>query len=203
MAKHGEDGDESDGRPSAQPEPLDLGKLLDTHEDAVKRLGDELIGGDAARVRGAIAGLLSSLTTGSPLLAHWMNEGVRRAFEEPATIRLLREVRKYDREKSREAFVRSLRDEVELLIGQALIQSVRAQHDIKEELLEELGGLRVEFAEFRADLTARLSSEGAVAVRVDRLLVSGGIGVCISATARRRMRVSHACVSGGIGFKLE
>jgi hypothetical protein len=122
----------------------------------------------------------------------------------------LAQIEQSEREEDRQAFVKNIGEEVEALMGQALLQLVRVQHNVKEELeadvLQALGGLSESLAAFREEFQQQLEQVGAdalEAVRVDLLEVVGGIGVRVSAGAKRRMHVKHARVEGGTGFVLD
>jgi hypothetical protein len=183
-------------------EPVELAKVLKAHEDEIENLGEGVIRGDKEKVAGALAGLLTSVSTGSPLLGSWANAAVQKAFVPPATRRLLVEAANYDKAMARDVFIGRIRDVVELLIGQAILQTVRAHHNIKEEILEELGGVREEFEDFRKEFAEGQAQHPGDNLRVQELLVEGGVGVRVSSGARSRMHVTFAKVTNGVGFEL-
>ncbi|HEY5961391.1 MAG TPA: hypothetical protein VIV60_32760 [Polyangiaceae bacterium] len=178
----------------------DIGSILDDRSSEVEKLASALTERDAEKTAGAIAALIASLATGSAALGVFANTAVQMAFVSPATKRLLAEVAKYEGEQDRATMIARIRDEVELMIGQALIQIMRSQHNISDELMEKLGGLCDAFEQFRGEFEEKVTPHPALLV--EKLEVRGGTGVCISDSARSHMRVLHAIVTEGVGFVL-
>jgi len=179
---------------------LEIGSILDGNGKDLAELGTAIIGGESQKVAGALAGLVASSVLGAPALGGLANAAVQHAFVVPATKRLMEQIAEYKMEQDQAVFIAKIRDEVEVLIGQALVQIVRSQNNVNETLVEKLGGMAGEFAEFRAEFQRGL--DGHEAVVLGMLEVVGGVGVRISANAQSRMRIGHAKVTGGIGFVL-
>lgn len=180
----------------------DLLRLLDDRSKEIEALGRELIAGKPQRVAGALAALLTALATQSPVLATWASDVVQKAFIPPATRRLLNEIARHDALEAREAFIRDLCERLALVIAQGLLQTVETRAENRAEVLQALGGLRDDFAEFRRDFAQALPPSFE-ALRVDELFVEGGIGISVCGSTTARMAVGSARVTGGIGVKLE
>jgi hypothetical protein len=107
---------------------------------------------------------------------------------------LREELAAMEKEEERQQFVAQLAEPVEALVGQALIQLVRVQHNVKEEVLEALGGLREDLAGFREEFARAL---GNYDVRLDLAEgESGGVGVRVRADTRKRVWIKHAIGRG-------
>ena len=92
-----------------------------------------------------------------------------------------------------------------MLLGQALIQLVRSQHAVKDEVLDALGGVRRDLEAFRQDFAARVAS-ASESVRLDSLVVhGGGLGIRVRATTTKRVVLTHMEVAGAgsVGIDLE
>jgi hypothetical protein len=183
----------------------DLGTLLEPHKSTLKDMGQSLSSGDHAKFAESAAGLVAVLATGNPqvaLLAPFARKAVAKAFGNAADGMFKRELAAMEAEEDRQKFVGQIGEAVEALIGQALIQLVRVQHNVKDEVLDALGGMRAELAGFREQFAAGLGGE---TVRVDRQDVEGGIGVRVRATTSKRVWIGHQTVrgAGSVGIDLE
>ena len=84
---------------------------------------------------------------------------------------LRRELAAMEKDEERQRFAAQIAEPVEALIGQALIQLVRVQHNVKDEVLEALGGLRGDLATFREEFAKEL---GGATVKVEVQVVKEG-----------------------------
>jgi len=145
----------------------DLGELIKQHGDDLKIAAAGLAEGKREKVVGALGAIVLGLVTGHPeiaLLAPFIEEGARRAFALSGTQRLEKAIAAARTEEEKAALVAQIAESIESLLGQSLIQMVRVQHQTKDEIIEALGGMRKELADFREDFQDRLDDEG---VRVD------------------------------------
>jgi hypothetical protein len=183
----------------------DLGTLLEPHKSTLKDMADSLSSGDHAKFIACAAGLVGVLATGNPhvaLLAPFARKAVAKAFGNAADEMFKRELAAMEAEEDRRKFVEQIGEAVEALLGQALIQLVRVQHNVKDEVLEQLGGVRADLAAFREQFAAGLGGETA---RLDRQVVeSGGIGVRVRATTTKRVWIAYQTVrgAGSVGIDL-
>jgi len=176
---------------------VDLAKLLDLHKSDLRQLAQHLATGDRAKFVVGAAALVTTLATGNPtvaLLAPFAEKAVARAFASAADKKLREELAKFEVAEERQAFVSSIADAVEALLGQAVLQIVRVEHRTKEEMLEALGGLREELGTFRDDFQRGLDAES-VRIDVQRVL-TGGVGVRVDPGALERVFVREQVVSG-------
>ena len=189
----------------------DLGELLASESKALTTLGVAAIDSDKPKFTAGLANLLTSLVVQVPVLGALVEKTVLRAFTNSVNAQLDLELAKVQADEDRRAFATQIGDTLEPLIGQALIQLVRAQHNLADEqkrnMTAELGGLRDDLADFRADFAGQLgtATTGAATVQLERLTVTGassiGIRVGVNTTKRvfaRRIEVSN----GGIGIDL-
>ncbi|WP_437713882.1 hypothetical protein WMF45_48185 [Sorangium sp. So ce448] len=188
----------------------DLTTLLKPHETTLQEMAKQLTAGDRAGFIGSTITLVTALATANPhivLLAPFASKAASRAFSSAADDFFRRQLAQLEAEEGQRAFVSQIADAVELLICQAVLQVVRVQHNVKAELLEALGGVREDFADFRERFQKEIESGGdfGEAVRVDVQTVGGGaIGIRVGANARRRVFVSRMEVAGNgsIGIDL-
>jgi len=175
----------------------DLGALLEPHKSTLKDMATSLAAGDHAKLAASAAVLVGALATGSPqvaLLAPFAEKAFAKAFGNSADAMLRRELAAMEKEEDRQRFVAQLAEPVEALIGQALIQLVRVQHNVKEEVLEALGGVRSDMAGFREEFAKELGSHE---VRVDLAEgEGGGVGVRVAAGAKKHVWVKRAVGRG-------
>src|SRR5262249_50247841 len=146
-------------------------------------------GGNQEKVIDAVSGLAISLATGSPLLAALAplgRKGVARIFGNSVNAALTRELAVLAKEGERKAFLGQIDEVVEALLGQALIQIIRSQYAVSDEVLEALGGLRRDFEAFRTDFAEQLGRVAAD-VHVEQLEVEAGIGIRVAATTTKRV----------------
>jgi hypothetical protein len=174
-----------------------LANLLEPHKSELRQLAQHLAGGDHAKFVAGAATLIATLATGNPavpVLLPFTEKAVARAFASAADKRLSEELAKLEDDEARQAFVRSIADAVEVLLGQAVLQIVRVEHQVKEEIFEALGGLRDDFSAFREDFKHQLDTE-IVRIDVQRVL-AGGVGIYVSPGASERVFVRKQVVSG-------
>lgn len=176
---------------------MDLGELIKAHGPELKDVSSGLAEGKREKVVAALGTLVLGLVTQNPaagLLAPFIEAGARRAFTSSASRRLDAAIAEAKTEQEKAAFVAQIADSIESLLGQSLIQMVRVQHQAKDEIVEALGGMRAELADFREDFQDRLDDEG---VRVDvQRIRDGATGIRISEGARARIWVGEMNVTG-------
>jgi hypothetical protein len=191
-------------------EDVELDRLLKAHQGELKAVADAAAAGNRDRTIDAVSTLAVSLATGNPLLgllAPLGRKGIARAFGSSVNAALTRELAAQASAEERTAFLGQIDLVVEALLGQALIQIVRSQHAVKDELLDALGGLRRDCEAFRNEFAAELASADRAGdnVRVDSLVVrEGGLGVRVAATTTRRVALRHVEVTGpgSVGIEL-
>lgn len=174
-----------------------LGKLLEARGAELRQLVQHLAAGDRRKFVTSAATFVTALATGNPaiaVLAPFADEAVARAFASAADKRFQEELARFEVEDERQAFVALISDAMEAAIGQAVLQLVRVEHRVKDELIEALGGMRDELATFREDFQSRLDTE---AVRIDtQRVLAGAVGIRVSRGARERVFVQEQTVSG-------
>jgi hypothetical protein len=180
-------------------EDVELEELLKAHQGELKTIADAAGSGNRDKVVDAVSSLAVSLATGNPLLgvlAPLGRKTIARAFGSSVNAALTRELAALAKDDERQAFLSQIGEVVEALLGQALIQIIRSQHAIKDELLDALGGVRRDFEAFRNDFANQLATASET-VRVDSLLVrDGGLGVRVAASTSRRVVLRNMVVSG-------
>jgi hypothetical protein len=178
---------------------VDLEKLLEPHAKELESLAEAAAKGDHDKVIDGASSLVLTLATGNPVigaLAPLARRGIAKAFGNAADEMFARELAAMQKEEDRKAFFAQIDDVVAALVGQALIQLVRTQHNVKDEVLTALGGVREDFERFRADFGRRVSEQGET-VRIDEQVVeAGGIGVRVRASTTKRVALKHQVVSG-------
>lgn len=183
-----------------------LGALLEPHKATLKEMSQSLAQGDHPAFVEKTAGLVAALATGNPLvalLAPLARAGVAKAFGNAADAAFAHELAAMEAEEDRKRFVEQLAEPIEALIGQALIQLVRVQHNVKDEVLDGLGGVREDLATFRAEFAAAIPTE---TVRVEHQEVTAGaIGVRVRAETKKRVFIARQEVrgAGSVGIDLE
>lgn len=187
-----------------QMDDVDLAKLLEPHKTELRQLAQHLVAGERPKFVAGVAALVGTLATGNPAvaaLAPFAEKAVSRAFASAADVRLHEEIVKLDADNKERALVASIADAVEVLLGQALLQLVRVEHRVKDEVINALGGLREELSTFREEFQRGLDAE---AVRVDmQRVLARGVGIRVEAGARQRVFVREQIVSEeGIGIVL-
>ena len=176
--------------------------LLTKHESQIDTLGQRLLAGDDEGFAAAMVGLVTTLASGVPLLGALADKVVARAFAGSANAMLRRELAVLQQEEDRRRFVGELGEAVEALIGQALIQLATMQHNVKDELLQALGGVRSDLAEFRTELAGQL---GDYSVRLElQEVLEGGVGVRVSSQSQKRVWITTQRVrgKGSVGIDL-
>lgn len=107
---------------------------------------------------------------------------------------LTRELAALAKQDERTTFLNQIAEVMEVLLDQALIQIVRSQHAVKDEILESLGGLRQDFASFRTEFADQLAA-ARECVRVDQLeVVDGGIGMRMASATTQRVVLQQLLV---------
>lgn len=161
-----------------------LGEQIEKHEGALEAMGKALIEGKQEAFVAEAANLVTTLASGQPLLGALVEQGFARLFASSANAVLDKQIAAWNQELDRQQRMGKLAEAVEVLLGQAIIQVIRAQHGIKDELMEALGGMREDLAGFREDLAARTAAASA-ALRVEQEVVSGGAtGVRVRASSK-------------------
>jgi hypothetical protein len=178
---------------------VDLEKLLEPHSKELELIADAAAKGERDKVIDGTASLAVTLATGNPLLgalAPLARKGIAKAFGNAADAMFARELAKMEKDDERKAFLGQIDAIVAALVGQAVIQLVHTQHNVKEEVLAALGGVREDFASFRTDFEIRVKASGDT-VRVDEQVVEGGaIGVRVRLSTTKRVRLKYQLVSG-------
>lgn len=189
---------------------IEITALLKPHETTLREMAKQLTAGDRAAFVGSTVTLITALATANPqiaLLAPFAGKAASRAFSNATDDFFRRELAQLEAEEAQRAFVAQIADVVEDLVGQAVLQLVRVEHNVKDELVEALGGLREDLAGFRHRFQEELEKSGdsRETVRVDVQTVQrGAIGIRVGASARRRVFVARMDVvdNGSIGIDL-
>jgi serine/threonine protein phosphatase PrpC len=173
---------------------VDLEKLLEPHQKTLKEMGQQLAAGQHEKFIANAATLVGVLATGSPhvaLLAPFAEKAVAGAFASAADKRLQREIEAMEREDDRKAFVAQIGDAVQALLDQAIVQIVRVQHNVKDELRARL---REDLADFRGAFQQGLGDH---MVRLDEQVVrDGATGVRVGPNATKRVFIGRMEVAG-------
>ncbi|WP_437653702.1 hypothetical protein [Sorangium sp. So ce1182] len=188
----------------------DITTLLKPHEGTLREMAKQLTAGDRAGFVGSTVALITALATANPqiaLLAPFAGKAASSAFSRAVDDFFQRQLAQLEAEEAQRAFVAQVADAVEVLLGQAVLQLVRVEHNVKAELVEALGGVREDLADFRERFQNELESHGELeeVVRVDVQTVQGGaIGIRVGANARRRVSVARMEVtgSGSVGIDI-
>lgn len=180
-------------------EDVELKGLLKAHQGELKTIAEAAGSGNRDKVIDAVSSLAISLATGNPVLgalAPLGRKAIARAFGNSVNAALDRELAALAKEEERRAFLGQIDEVIEALLGQALIQMVRSQHAVTDELLEALGGVRRDFETFRAEFADQIA-KSAESIAVDTMSVrDGGLGVRVAATTTKRVALRHIEVSG-------
>lgn len=181
---------------------LVLADALEAHQESLQAMGKALIDKDKPRFVTEAIGLVTTLATEHSVLGAFAKEAIARAFGESANAILSKQAAEWEREQSQQAFIDTLAERVEDLLGQALIQIVKSQHDVKQEVIDALGGLREDLAGFRTDFANRLGFDQHIE---HELVVDGATGVRIRAGSSKRVFVRQQTVSGAgtVGVEIE
>lgn len=181
----------------------DLTTLLKPHEGTLREMAKQLTAGDRAGFVGSLVTLVTALATGNPqiaLLAPFAGKAASRAFSSAADDFFRQQLAQLEAEEAQRAFVAQIAEAVEALLGQAVLQLVRLEHNVKDELVEALGGVREDLAAFRERFEAELEAlrhESGEVVRVNAQVVrDGATGIRVGAGARRRVFVARMEVTG-------
>lgn len=187
---------------------VELGKLLETHKSELKTIAEAAGSGNQEKLVDAVSTLVVSLATGNPLLgllAPLGRKGIARAFGSSVNVALTRELVVLKEAEERRNFLSQIDEVLEALVGQALIQLVRAQHNVRDEILEVLGGVRRDLEAFRKDFAERVASASET-VTGDRVVVrDGALGIRVCASTTKRVVFQHMTVmgTGSVGIDLE
>ena len=184
---------------------IEIAALIKENQSNLEAVGSGLVEGKGETVVTGIMSMVLAMVTGHPeiaVLAPFLQEGVRRAFASTATRQFEKALAEMKAEDEKAAFAAKIAEPIEALIGQSLIQMVKVQHRTKDEVIDALGGLRKEFADFREQLQDRLDDAG-VKIDVQRVR-EGATGVRISEGARASVWIKEMTVSGegSIGIDL-
>lgn len=175
----------------------DLGEAIRSHPSELKDVASGFAARDHAKTVAAIVRFTGTLA-GQPalanLLAPFSEEAVKRAFASTATQRLLAEAARLESEDREEACTTALLDFIEALLGQAIIQLVRVQHQTTDPIVEAMGGLRADLEAFREDFQSQLD-ESEVRVDVQRIR-EGATGIHLSEGAKSRIWIREQNVTG-------
>lgn len=186
----------------------DLEKLLEPHSKELKSLADAIAKGEHEKFVDGATGLAITLATGHPLLgalAPLARKGIAKAFGNAADSMLARELAAMEDEERRKAFLLQIDEIVAALVGQAIIQLARTQHNVKDEFLIALGGLRSDFEQFRLDFDNNVRASGETVVVDEQVVQDGAVGVRVRPTTTKRVRLKYQYVAGrgSIGLDLE
>ena len=177
-----------------------LGDLLEKRGSEMKEITQSLVNGDGEKTAAGLAGLLTTVLTGVPALGNVVAQGLEKIFGSSANAILVQQIEAWQKEQQQTDLVSRVRDSVEVLLGQALIQLVRSQHASTAELERALGGIREELKGFRDSIQGRLEDAG---IRVDlQEIAENGIGIRVGEKARASVFVRRQVVNGGVGIDL-
>jgi hypothetical protein len=173
-----------------------LGDEIEKHEGQLEGMTKALTEGKREDFVAEAASLVVSVATEVPVLGSLMKPVVARAFATSANAVLEKQIAEWRQELDRTDLVQRVAEAIEVLLGQALIQIVRAQHGASEKIIDELGGLRDDLAGFREDFAKRIAATSAE-VHVEQELVSGGAtGVRVRASSSKAVRIVQRTVTG-------
>jgi hypothetical protein len=177
---------------------MSLGERIEERASELEEVASALADGNLEKTTAALVTLIAGLATGhaelAGLLAPFVHKGVQVAFASTATRRLRAELAKLHAEDERRAFIAAIAEPIEVLLGQALLQLVRTQHQASDAVTDALGGLRADLRSFRAEFSDRLEDDG---VRVDTAhVLDGGTGVRVRDGARARVWIGELTVTG-------
>jgi hypothetical protein len=182
---------------------LEIRTLLEKNGEEVKSLTEALLTPNNDQAVAALAGLFISIVTGVPALGGLVDKGLATIFGQSASSKLDFQIAAWNEEEKRHRLAAEIGDMVEGLLGQMLIQIVRSQHQTTERLEKTLGGMGEDLADFRADVGERMRQAN---VRIElQEVTDGGLGVTVTANAKKRLFVGTMRVSGkgSVGVKLE
>jgi flagellar biosynthesis component FlhA len=175
----------------------ELATLIKEQKSNLEAVGTGLVERKGEKVVTALAAMVLAVVTGHPeilVLTPFLQEGVRKAFAATAARKLEKAIAELSAEEEKAKFAAQIAEPIEALLGQALIQMVRVQDRSKEEIIDALGGLREDLADFRQDLKDKLDDDG---VHIDLVRVGEhGTGIVLSTGARVSIRIKEMKVSG-------
>jgi hypothetical protein len=186
----------------------ELGSLLADKTDEIHAIGEAVRDNDRGKVVDGITGLAVTLATQNPLLGAlvpFARAGVAKAFGVATDELLRRELAVLEKEEERRELIAQLDAVLTTALGQAVVQLVRTQHQVKQELLDAVGGLRSDFEPFRQCFQASLGADAAPAVELEQQLVEhGALGVRVRAETTRRVVIRSQRVTGpgSVGIEL-
>src|SRR5262245_31155638 len=99
---------------------LDLGQLLEPHQETLREMGRQLASGEHSELAGNAATLVAALATGNPhalVLVPFVSKAVAKAFGNATDEMLRRELAALEKEEAQRAFVAQIGDAVEVLLG--------------------------------------------------------------------------------------
>jgi hypothetical protein len=112
---------------------VDIEALLEPHTKDLQSIAESLAGGERGKVADGLANLAITLATGNPILgalAPLARKGIAKAFANSADEMFARELANMKEEEARREFLGQIDEVVAALLGQALIQLVRTQHNV-------------------------------------------------------------------------
>jgi hypothetical protein len=170
-----------------------LGDLLDKQDKEVEAIGKAILGGKRDEAVSGLAGLAATVFSGLPI-GGLVKEGVAKAFASPANVVLEQQIEAWNKEQEGTRQVAAIKDAIEVLLGQTLIQVVKSQHAVDDGVVAALGGLRDDLAEFRATVSAGL---GDAAVHVDlHEVTDGAVGIHVRGRAASRVFIKRLVSTG-------
>jgi hypothetical protein len=178
---------------------VDLETLLEPHSKDLKVIAEAIAKGERDKVIDGAAGLAVALASGNPLLsalAPLARKGIAKAFGNAADEMFARELAKIEKEEERKAFLDQIDEVAAALVGQAIIQLVRTQHNVKDEILAVLGGVRADFETFRVDFESRVHASGESVIVVEQIVEGGAVGVRVRPTTTKGVHLRYQRVSG-------
>jgi hypothetical protein len=187
---------------------VEIETLLTPHSKELASIAEAVAKGERGKVVDQVASLVATLATGNPLLgalAPLARKGVAAAFGNAADEMFRRELAALEKDEEKKRFLDQIDEVVAALVGQALVQLVRSQHAVKDEVLQALGGVRADFERFRQDFVEKIGEKDAT-IHVDAMRVSqGAVGIRVRSSTTRRVRLQHLAVSGAgsVGIVLD
>src|SRR4051812_32549386 len=134
----------------------EIRQRLENCEKEIEEIGSSLIAGKRHEVVPALAGLAVSVFSGLPVVGGLTKAALTEVFAAPANEVLDQQIAEWRQEQKVSAPLSELKDWIEALMGQVVLQLVRSQHNVSEDLAKRLGGARDDLAGFRNDVTAAI-----------------------------------------------
>jgi len=187
---------------------LDLEKLLEPHSRELTKIAEAAAAGERNKVIDGVAGVVLTIATGNPVvgaLAPLARKGIAAAFGNAADRMFAEELAKMEKEDERTAFLGQIDSVVATLLGQAVVQLVRTQHNVKEEVFAAVGGVRKDFEHFRLDFETQVRATKETVIVDKQIVGSQGLGVRVrnSTTKSVHIKVQTVEGDGAVGIELE